>query len=125
MDNCVTEKPKMSLRDESYFCLLCLHDSTERIIKLYYTYIQFRQLLTGEAPAVLVTMLLVLQEKKNGLNDRLTKAFPGYMTAGKWHNQSDQIDYLDSLSDESRADLQTICATEMKLLLLVSEMMKK
>lgn len=125
MDNCIKEKPKMSLRDESYFCLLCLHDSTERIIKLYYTYIQFRQFLTGESPAVLVTMLLVLQEKKNGLNDRLTKAYPNYMAAEKWHNQNDQIKYLDCLSDESRADLQTICATEMKLLLLVSEMMKK
>ena len=125
MDNCIKEKPKMSLRDESYFCLLCLHDSTERIVKLYYTYIQFRQLLTGEAPPVLITMLLVLQEKKNGLHHRLVKAYPSYMAAGRWHDQDDQLNHLDSLSDESRADLQTICATEMKLLLLVSEMMKK
>ena len=125
MDNSVKDKPKMSLRDESYFCLLCLHDSTERIVKLYYTYIQFRQLLTGEAPAVLVTMLLVLQEKKSGLHDRLLRAYPGYMASEKWHDQGDQIDHLECLSDESRTDLQTICATEMKLLLVVSEMMKR
>ena len=125
MDNCVKEKPKMSLMDESYFCLLCLHDSTERIVKLYYTYIQFRQLLTGEAPPVLVTMLLVLQEKKNGLHDRLLSVYPSYMASGKWHDQGEQIGNIDCLSDESRTDLQQICATEMKLLLLVSEMMRR
>lgn len=125
MDNFAKDKPKMSLRDESYFCLLCLHDSTERIVKLYCTYIQFRQLLTGEVPPVLVTMLLVLQEKQNGLHERLLKVYPGYMASGKWHNQGDQLEYLDYLSEESRGDLQQIYATEMKLLILVSEMMKR
>ena len=125
MDKCVTQKPKMSLRDESYFCLLCLHGSTKRIVQLYYTYIQFRQALTGEVPVILITMLLVLQQKQNGLHERLLDNYPNYMASGKWHNQDELLCYLDHLSEESRTDLQQICTTEMKLLLLVSEMMKR
>ncbi|MGB1270943.1 MAG: hypothetical protein ACPG5T_02590, partial [Endozoicomonas sp.] len=32
----------LSCRQESYLCLLCIRDSTERVANLYFSYIQLR-----------------------------------------------------------------------------------
>ena len=124
MDNYKNSSQQMSRQDETYLCLLSLRDSTGRIAHLYYSYIQLRQAISGEAPPVLITMLLVLQQKKEGLHQQLLEAFPEYMASGKWHDQNEQINHLNYLSAESREDLQQICSTEMRLLLLISSMMK-
>ena len=122
MDSCEEKSRQMSLYDESYLCLLSLRDSTGRIARLYYSYIQLRQMIAGEAPPVLITMLLVLQKKKENLHRKLLDSYPDYMTRKRWHNQDEQVAQLAHLSEESRADLQQICSTEMKLLVLISEM---
>lgn len=124
MDNVREENQQLSQHDETYLCLLSLRDSTGRIVQLYYNYLQLRQAFTGEAPPVLVTMMLALQQKKENLHQKLLKAFPKYMESGKWHQQEVLTDRLNYLSDESKKDLQQICSTEMKLVLLISQMMQ-
>ncbi len=116
--------PQMSLQDESYLCLLCLRDSTERIACLYISYIKLRQSFAQDVPVVLFSVLIMLHEKYNGLEDKLVSLYPGYMTNGKWHNPEEQHKQLGLMTQESRDDLQQICQTEMKLLLLITEMMK-
>ena len=114
----------LSLQDESYLCLLCLRDSTQRIAHLYLTYIQLRQRYSHEAPMVLYTVLWILCEKRAGLESKLQEHYPHYMSQGKWHDSEEQHEQLRNLSQESREDLHQICSTEMKLLALISEMMK-
>lgn len=113
----------LSCRDESYLCLLCIRDSTERIANLYFSYIQLRHTLSAQVPPLLLAMMMLLQEKRNGLEDKLREHYPDYMAAGKWHDRDEQSRSLACLSEDSREDLQKICVTEMRMLLLVSEMM--
>ena len=125
MAGCKDASWQMSLHDESYLCLLSLRDSTGRIARLYYSYIQLRLAIAGKAPpAVLLSMLLVLQQKRENLHQQLLDNYPEYMAEARWHDQDEQIARLVNLSEESRTDLQQICTTEMKLLLLISEMIK-
>lgn len=116
---------KMSLQDESYLCLLCLKDSTERIAQLYLTYIQLRQNYSHEVPPILFTVLIALHDKRQGLIEKLEDHYPSYMAARKWHDAEEQSAQLGNMTQESRDDLQQICSTEMRLLLLITEMMKQ
>ncbi|WP_157673429.1 hypothetical protein [Endozoicomonas ascidiicola] len=118
----VNDTPLMPIEDESYLCLLCLRNSTERIAMLYFTYIRLRQQVSGDTPTVLIGMLLVLQEKRNSLQEKLESHYPEKMAAGLWHDSSEQMSKLDFLSDESRESLQQICISEIKMVVLISEM---
>ena len=113
----------LPVEDESYLCLLCLRDSTERIVMLYFNYIKLRQEISRDTPAVLIGMLMALQEKHNGLQEKLLLYYPDNMAAGKWHDRDEQNDCLGYLSEDNRESLQQICLTEMKMMMLVSEMM--
>ncbi|MGI9274832.1 MAG: hypothetical protein ACR2PT_08295 [Endozoicomonas sp.] len=113
----------MSHQEETYLCLLCLRDSTARIARLYWTYINLR-FLYGDVPPVLLMMLSVLCDKRQGLHQRLKTNFPEYMAAKKWHGQEEQNHHLGEMSDESQADLKQICTTEMRMLQLISVMME-
>ena len=115
---------KLTLKDEAYLCLLCLRNSTERIVKLYVTYIQLRSI-TGDTPPVLMAMLAALCSKREGLQKKLTQSWPDYMQEEKWHDQEEQAERLNELSDETQEELQQICATEMKMLQLVYIMMNR
>ena len=115
---------RLSPQDEAYLCLLCLKDSTERIAQLYLTYIKLRQNYSYEVPPVLFAVLLTLHDKRKGLLEKLEKHYPEYMIAGKWHDAEEQNTRLGNITQESRDDLHQICATEMRLLMLITEMMK-
>ena len=115
----------MSLHDESYLCLLCLRDSTERMAQLYLAYIKLRQNYTHEVPPVLLTVLIILHDKRESLEDKLQATFPAYMAETKWHDPDEQGNQLSNMTEESRKDLQQVCSTEMKLLMLITEMMKQ
>ena len=115
----------LSQQDEAYLCLVCLRSSTQRIAGLYLTYIQLRQKLSHEVPTVLFTVLLILQDKYAGLTETLESHYPEYMAVDKWHQPDEQSQQLALMTQESRDDLQQICTTEMKLLMLISEMMKQ
>lgn len=114
----------LPIEDESYLCLLCLRDSTERIVMLYFNYIKLRQTISGDTPAVLIGMLMVLQEKYSGLQEKLLQYYPDNMASGKWHDRDEQNKFLGYLSEESRESLQQICMAEMKMILLISQMME-
>jgi hypothetical protein len=114
----------MTDREEAYLALLCLRNSTVRIAQLYWTYIKLRSL-TGQAPPILIIMLSVLWEKQQGLHDNLVSSFPEDMAAKKWHAQDEMTDHLADMSEETQADLQKICSTEMQMLQLVSLMMRQ
>ena len=116
---------KMSQQDESYLCLLCLKGSTERIAHLYLTYIKLRQNYSHEVPPVLFTVLMILYDKRQGLMDKLEEHYSSYMTDGKWHDAEEQNTRFGDMTQESREDLQQICSTEMRLLMLITEMMKQ
>lgn len=115
----------LPIEDESYLCLLCLRDSTERIVMLYFNYIKLRQEISRDTPAVLLGLLMVLQEKHNGLQDKLLQYYPENMAAGKWHDRNEQNEFLGYLSEDSRESLQQICLTEMKMMMLISQMMEQ
>ncbi|MFK0571756.1 hypothetical protein [Endozoicomonas sp.] len=115
----------LPIADESYLCLLCLRDSTERIVMLYFNYIKLRQAISGDTPAALIGMLMVLQEKHNGLKEKLLQYYPENMASGKWHDRDEQNEFLGYLSEENREFLQQICITEMKMMLLISQMMEQ
>ncbi len=116
---------RLSFRDECYLCLLCLRDSTERIAKLYWRYIQMRQTLSSEVSPILITMLAVLISKQQGLQKKLVSTYEDDMIRMKWHAPDEQNARLACLSDESQNDLQKICATEMRMILLLDQMMKR
>lgn len=115
----------LPIEEESYLCLLCLRDSTERIVMLYFNYIKLRQEISRDTPAVLIGMLMVLQEKSNGLQDKLLQFYPENMADGKWHDRDEQNEFLGYLSEDSRESLQQICLTEMKMMMLISQMMEQ
>ncbi len=114
----------MTHQEEAYLSLLCLRDSTQRIANLYWTFIELRTL-TGQAPPILLIMLNVLCEKRQGLQDNLVISFPQSMADEKWHDQNEQVSHLSELSEETQQDLQKICAMEMQMMLLVSAMMRR
>ncbi|WP_419533768.1 hypothetical protein [Endozoicomonas sp.] len=115
----------LPIEEESYLCLLCLRDSTERIVMLYFNYIKLRQEISRDTPAVLIGMLMVLQEKHNGLQEKLLQYYPDNMATGKWHDRDEQNEFLGYLSEDSRESLQQICLTEMKMIMLISQMMEQ
>lgn len=114
---------KLSLKDEAYLCLLCLRNSTERIITLYICYIQLRSI-NGDFPSILMTMLMVLCLKQQGLQKKLAQSWPEYMVEKKWHSMEEQTARLSNLSEETQMELQQICNTEAQLLQLVYTMIK-
>ena len=114
----------MNHRDEAYLCLLCLRDSTRRIARLYWTYINMRTL-SGQVPPVLIVMLSVLWEKQDGLHQRLLEAYPSAMAQGKWHDQAEQNRKLGEMTEETQQELQKICMTEMTMLLLIKQMIEQ
>ena len=113
----------MNHQEETYLCLLCLRDSTARIAQLYWTYINLRSIY-GDVPPVLLMLLSVLCEKQSGLQQRLLEHFPEFMAAQKWHGQEEQGAHLGEMSDESQADLEQICTTELRMLQLISTMLQ-
>lgn len=115
----------LSIEDETYLCLLCLRDSTARIVVLYANYIKLRQGVSGKTPLLLIGMLMTLQKKWSQLQNRLQSRYPQKMATGKWHEQQEQIEILSHLTEDSRNSLQQICQTEMKVMTLVSEMIKQ
>ncbi len=115
---------QLSLRDEAYLCLLCLKNSTERIARLYWTYIQLRSI-TKDAPPVLMAMLGVLCSKQEGLQQKLKRSWPEYMQEKKWHDLDEQTARLNDLSSETKEELQQICSTEIKMLQLVYIMLNQ
>ena len=115
----------LPVEDEAYLCLLCLRDSTGRIVMLYSNYIRLRQRVSGKAPFVLLGMLMVLQKKWSQLQKKLLSSYPHNMAVGKWHDLQEQTEPLSHLSEESRDSLQQICLTEMKMMTLVSQMMQQ
>ena len=84
----------LPIEDESYLCLLCLRDSTERIVMLYFNYIKLRQEISRDTPAVLIGMLMVLQEKHHGLQEKLLQYYPDNMATGKWHDRMSRMNSL-------------------------------
>ncbi|MGI2028760.1 hypothetical protein [Endozoicomonas acroporae] len=120
----VVSADSLPIEDESYLCLLCLRDSTERIIMLYFNYIKLRQEISRDTPAVLIGMLMVMQEKHKGLQEKLLHYYPDNMAAGKWHDRDEQNECLGYLSEDNRQSLQQICLTEMKMMMLISQMME-
>lgn len=115
---------KLSLNDESYLCLLCLKNSTERIAKLYMTYIQLRTS-SGQSSPILLAMLGMLCAKTQRLQRHLSEKWPVYMTDKKWHDPDEQMMRLRGLSAESQEALEQICATEMRMLQLVGMMINR
>ena len=114
----------MSHHEEAYLCLLCLRDSTRRIARLYWTYINLRTL-SGEVPPILVVMLGVLCDKQDGLHQRLLDSYPDDMEQGKWHDQTEQSQKLSEMTEETQQELQKICMTEMTMIMLVGKMMEQ
>ncbi|WP_263081654.1 hypothetical protein [Endozoicomonas sp. Mp262] len=114
----------LSLKDEAYLCMLCLKNSLDRIVRLYWTYIQLRSA-TGDAPPILFAMLTVLCTKRERLEKKLNLSWPDYMQDRKWHDQEEQMANLKGLSHETQEELQQICATELKLLQLVCLMINR
>lgn len=114
----------MTDQEEAYLSLLCLRDSTARIARLYWTYINLRSI-SGQAPSVLIIMLSVLTDKERGLHEKLLSAYPEDMAAGKWHDQEVQNSKLGEMTIETQEDLQKICLTEMKMMQLVSVMISQ
>ena len=114
----------MSPHEEAYLCLLCLRDSTRRIAGLYWTYINLRSL-SGDVPPVLILMLGVLNEKQEGLHQRLLENYLDDMEQGKWHEQEEQYQKLSEMTEETQQELQKICITEMTMIQLVGKMMEQ
>ncbi|PJE78630.1 hypothetical protein CI610_02419 [invertebrate metagenome] len=114
----------MSHNDESYLCLLCLRNSTERIARLYWCYIQMRTQ-SGDLPVMLPAMLLVLCQKREKLHQTLLTRWPEYMENGKWHGEDTMTRNLSRLSTDSQEDLHRISETELKMLYLVNTMMRQ
>ncbi|AMO58669.1 hypothetical protein GZ77_17785 [Endozoicomonas montiporae] len=114
----------MSHQEEAYLCLLCLRDSTRRIARLYWTYINLRTL-SGDVPPVLIVMLNVLCNKQDGLHQKLLNSYPDDMEQGKWHDQSVQNKKLSEMTLETQQELQKICTTELTMIMLVGKMMEQ
>ena len=114
----------MSHNEEAYLCLLCLRDSTQRIARLYWTYINLRGL-SGPVPPVLIVMLNILNEKQQGLHQHLIDSFPDNMEQKKWHDQEEQSAKLSEMTTETQQELQQICTTEMTMIMLIGQMMER
>ena len=114
---------KLVASDEAYLCILCLRNSTERIIKLYLSYMKLRSL-TGGVQPVLVGMLMVLHGKFSGLQEKLVRSWPEYTKEKKWHNIDEQMEKLTDLSEDTQQELQQICSTEAQLLQVVCSLMR-
>ncbi|MDP0561636.1 MAG: hypothetical protein QS721_04605 [Candidatus Endonucleobacter sp. (ex Gigantidas childressi)] len=115
---------KLSFKDEAYLCLLCLKNSTERMVKWYVMYIQLRSIV-GDIPPLLIAVLASLCTKTKGLQKKLIQSWPNYMQEEKWHDQKDQAVLLNDLSNETQEELRQVCIAEMKLLQLIYIMTNK
>ena len=118
-----TSTPLMPIQDEAYLCLLCMRDSTERIVLLYLTYIHLRLSVSRDIPPALIGMSLLLQERRNSLQDKLETHHSEKMASGLWHEFQEQSQQLSFLSEENRCLLQQICISEMRMMALMAEMM--
>lgn len=112
---------QLSIKDEAYLCLLCLKSSLERIIGLYWIYIQLRSI-AGRLSPLPLAMVAVLGAKQAGLEKKLCQSWPDYMQNRRWHQPQEQIAQVRSLSPESQSELGRVCATELKMFQLVSMM---
>ena len=109
---------KLTSKDEAYLSLLCLKNSTERIAKLYTTYIQIRSI-TGSPPPMLMAMLHILCSKREGIQRKLAGSWPDYMQNKKWHAYEEQSAKIRDLTDETQQKLEQIFNTEILMLELV------
>ena len=115
---------KLSFKDEAYLCLLCVKNSTERMVKWYVTYIHLRSVI-GDISPVLIAALASLHTTATGLQKKLIKLWPSYMQEEKWHNQKEQAARLHNISNDSQEELRQVCITEIKLFQLVYIMINK